>query len=127
MKSGGLLSGRINGRFDEQIVDHQYRVSSFVIYIESRRKYRYAFTKEHRERAAILLSAIAFPVLASVITLIPFITIMKRFQLTICSPRMKVTREIMKNEDRNWDFIEIDEVTMEVFLKVFRSSKNLCE
>lgn len=57
MKSGGLLSGRINGRFDEQIVDHQYRVSSFVIYIESRRKYRYAFTKEHRERAAILLSA----------------------------------------------------------------------
>lgn len=57
MKSGGLLSGRINGRFDEQIVDHQYRVSSFVIYIESRRKYRYAFTKEHRERAVILLSA----------------------------------------------------------------------
>lgn len=100
MKTGGLLSGRINRRFDEQqIVDHRYRVSSCVIYSESDRKYRYAFMKWTLRTCWIPLSAWLSTV-ASAITLISQIIIIKRFVPSICRP-IRNCRAILFRDKRS--------------------------
>lgn len=91
MKTGGLLSPdteHINKWFDEQqIVDHQYRTVSFVIYRDSHRKYRYAFTELTYANALKPFIGATSPDRA--ITLIPVIIITKRVEPRVCSPVKK--------------------------------------